>query len=113
MKKQGNQKKLDERAMKNESIFAANDVELQNLIKKFDAQQLREKYKNVITEIGGCSLTQCDVAELLVAGDCMCLALDISRSEAAINDPSKLQINRIIPTFMSMDSFLDSSIINL
>jgi hypothetical protein len=43
----------------------------------------------------------------------MCLSLDISRSEAVISDPTKLQINKIIPNFMSLDRFLDSSIFNL
>lgn len=43
----------------------------------------------------------------------MCLTLDISRSEAVINDPTKLIINKIVPSYMSLDSFLDSSIFNL
>jgi hypothetical protein len=46
-------------------------------------------------------------------GDCMCLCLQISRSEAVINDPSKLVIQGIVPNFMSLDSFMDSSIFNL
>ena len=39
----------------------------------------------------------------------MCLGLDVGRSEAAIADPSRLVIKDIIPTFMTADSFLDSS----
>jgi hypothetical protein len=39
----------------------------------------------------------------------MCLGLDVGRSEAAVADPSKLVIKDIIPTFMTADSFLDSS----
>jgi hypothetical protein len=39
----------------------------------------------------------------------MCLGLDVGRSEAAVADPTKLVIKDIIPTFMSADSFLDSS----
>ena len=41
--------------------------------------------------------------------DCMCIGLDVGRSEAAIADPSRLIIKDIIPTFMSADCFLDSS----
>ena len=41
--------------------------------------------------------------------DCMCLGLDVGRSEAAVADPSRLVIKDIIPTFMTADSFLDSS----
>lgn len=43
----------------------------------------------------------------------MCLCLQISRSEAVINDPTKLIIQGIVPNFMSLDSFLESSIFNL
>lgn len=43
----------------------------------------------------------------------MCLCLQISRSEAVINDPTKLIIQGIVPNFMSLDSFMDSSIFNL
>jgi hypothetical protein len=39
--------------------------------------------------------------------------LQISRSEATIQDPTKLIIHEIIPTYMSLDSFLESSIFNL
>ena len=39
----------------------------------------------------------------------MCLGLDVARSEAVIADPTKLIIKDIIPTFMTADSFLDSS----
>jgi hypothetical protein len=47
------------------------------------------------------------------SGDCMCLALDVSRSEACIADPSRLVIKDIVPTFMTGDSFLDSAIFSL
>jgi len=41
--------------------------------------------------------------------DCMCIALDVTRSEAAIADPSKLVIRKIYPTFLSANSFLDAA----
>jgi hypothetical protein len=63
--------------------------------------------------MGICPLSQCDLLDLMEQGDCMCLSLAISRSEATIQDPTKLIINAIVPTFMSLDSFMDSSIYNL
>lgn len=45
--------------------------------------------------------------------DCLCIALDISRPEDAIVEPSKLIIKQIIPTFVSSESFLDSALFNL
>ena len=43
----------------------------------------------------------------------MCVGLEISRSEATISDPSKLIIREVCPAFISLDSFLESSIYNL
>ena len=54
-----------------------------------------------------------NLIETIENGDCFCIALDITRSEAAIADPFKLQIKDIIPTFISSESFLDSAIFNL
>lgn len=99
--------------MKNESIFKANEQKLQQVAKSFDAKKLKEQHKELIQEIGDCPMTQCDAVDLLVEGDCMCLALDINRSEATINDPSTLRINNIVPCFMSLDSFLESSIFKM
>jgi len=41
--------------------------------------------------------------------DCMCLALDVTRSEAAIADPTKLVIKQIIPNFLTAQSFIDAA----
>jgi hypothetical protein len=113
IRKTGQQKRLDERALKNESIFKANDQKLKSLVKSFDLAKLSETHKDLITDLGDCPMSQCNAIELLKEGDCMCLTLDISRSEACINDPTKLIVNQIHPSFMSLDSFLDSSIFNL
>ena len=42
-------------------------------------------------------------------GDCMSIGLKISRPEAAIADPSRLIIQDVLPTFMSVESFLQSA----
>ena len=106
-------KQLDQRAMKNESIFEANDQKLKALAKKVDKAKLLEQHKDIIQAIGDCPMSQCNVIELMEQGDCMCLCLDISRSEATINDPSTLNIRNIVPNFISLDSFLESSIFKM
>ena len=45
--------------------------------------------------------------------DCMCIGLSIARSQATISDPTKLVIKDVFPVYMSLDSFLESSIFNL
>lgn len=74
---------------------------------------LKQQHKAVGELVGQCPLSVCDVFESLQAGTCMCLALDVERSEACINDPSLLKIKAIIPTFMAAESFIDSSVYSL
>ena len=86
---------------------------MKSITKKLDVQKLREEHKEVIDSIGTCPLSQNDTIEAMQGGDCMCLCLQISRSEATIQDPSKLIIHDIVHTYMTCDSFLESSIFNL
>jgi hypothetical protein len=74
---------------------------------------LKEKYQELSNKIGQCPLSVLDVFEAIEAGTCMCLALDVERSEACIADPSMLKIKQVIPTFMTSDAFMDSSIFTL
>lgn len=78
-----------------------------------DTKTLNEKYAKIIERIGPCPMSQNDVVEAMAEGDCMCLCLQISRSEATVMDPSRLLIKGIVPTFMTLESFMDSSIFNL
>ena len=64
-------------------------------------------------KIGNCPLSMSSVVELMQAKDCMCLGISIGRSQATISDPTKLVIKDVYPVYMSMDSFLESSIFNL
>jgi len=63
--------------------------------------------------LGACPLSCSDLFEAMESADCMCVGLDVSRSEACIADPSRLVVKDIIPTFMTADSFLDSSVFAL
>ena len=109
VRKRGLQKKLDERAVKNEDYYKKLDKQLKSVTQKMNFAELRTTHADLIQLVGNCPLSCNDLLEALQANDCMCLALDVGRSEAAIADPTKLVIKDIIPTFMSADSFLDSS----
>ena len=88
----GVQKRLDERAIKNESFFKANEQKIEKLAAGLNSEKLRANQSEKIAEIGSCPMSLSDTVELMVNKDCMCLALQISRSEATIQDPSKLII---------------------
>ena len=54
-----------------------------------------------------------DLIQCMEEGDCMCISLDIWRSEACMDDPTRLVIKDIIPTFISADGFLESATYHL
>ena len=113
VQKRGMQKKLDERALKNEQFYKKLTKQVKDVTKDFKLDQLQEEHKELAQVVGNCPLSCNDLFEALQSGDSMCLALDVARSEACIADPSRLVIKDIIPTFMTADSFLDSAVFNL
>mmetsp|Transcript_23476 Transcript_23476/g.23132 ORF Transcript_23476/g.23132 Transcript_23476/m.23132 type:complete len:296 (-) Transcript_23476:692-1579(-) len=111
--KKGFQKKLDERAIKNEKFYKKLESQVKGVIKNFNFEELRKNNQALIDQLGSCPLSCFDIIEAMQAGDCMCLCLDVGRTQAALADPTKLVIKDIIPTFMASESFLDSAIYNL
>jgi len=107
--KSGLQKKLDERAIKNQEFYKKLDDQVAKAKTGMDFKDLREKHGALVDQLGCCPLSCADVFEAMEAGDCFCLGLQVRRPESAIADPSKLQILDIVPTFMQSESFLDSA----
>lgn len=106
-------KKLDERAIKNDDFYKKLNKQLKEANKHFDMTKVRAEHATLAETLGACPLSCNDLFEAMEAADCMCLGLDVSRSEACIADPSRLVIKDIIPTFMTGDSFLDSAVFSL
>lgn len=107
------QKKLDARVLK----FEVKAKKLESLVEyhsgKIEINALTVANKAIIDKIGDCPISCNNVVEALKEGDCFGIALEISRSEATIMDPSKLIVRKIIPTFISTDQFLESSLFKL
>lgn len=57
IRKKGVQKKLDERAIKNDVLYKKLDQQLKAATKKFDFAKLREEHKQKIDEVGTCPLS--------------------------------------------------------
>ena len=87
--------------------------QLNEAYNQIDFSKIEAERKEFIEKIGTCPISQMDTLECLKEKDCMCIGLEISRSEATISDPSKLVIHDVHPTYISLDSFLESSIFNL
>jgi hypothetical protein len=113
IKKRGMQKKLDERAVKNDAFYKKLNKQLKDTTKTFEMDKIKKEHAELADIIGSCPLSCNDMFEALESGDCMCIGLDIARSEACIADPTRLVIKDIIPTFITADSFLDSAVFSL
>lgn len=67
VRKRGLQKKLDDRAIKNEGFYKKLDKQLKGVTEKFDFKELREKYKDIIDVVGACPMSCNDVIEAMEA----------------------------------------------
>ena len=113
IRKAGVAKALDARAVKNEAMFEIVNVQVKNLAKKINVKRLMDKHGELVESLGSCPMSMNDTVECLAEADCFGICLQIGRSEATIMDPSKLVIKSIVPTYMSLDSFMESSVFNL
>ena len=101
--KRGTQKKLDKRSEVNAEKFSKNETKIEEMISKnsdFSVNPELQDYKDFLTTL--------NITDTFLGGDCMCLCISMSRSEAAISEPSKVKINDIYPSMMGADSFQES-----
>jgi hypothetical protein len=59
--KQGHQKRLDERAIKNQDKFKELEDQLQKIVKKMDFDKIKHDNKELIASLGCCPLSTNDV----------------------------------------------------
>ena len=65
IRKQGVQKKLDERALKNEGLFKQSNEALKKLKQNFNKEKIKANYEEIIHDMGICPLSQCDLLDLM------------------------------------------------
>ena len=103
------QRKLDSRAMANQEKFIELKKQIEDYTSKLDMKKIKEDNAEVNDKIGYCFLTTKNVFECMEDNDCICICLDVRRSEACIADPTKLVVKSIIPYFLSADSFIEAA----
>jgi hypothetical protein len=111
--KRGLKKKLDQRTQTNASLFENLEKMVESAVAQMDFDELKNQYGTNADQIGSCVLSCCNWIEALEQGDCLCLTLDVSRSQAAIADPSQVVIRSVGQSMMSAESFLDSVLYSL
>ncbi|RHZ82631.1 hypothetical protein Glove_106g44 [Diversispora epigaea] len=100
--------RLDNRAVKNIDKMEDIEKKIMQAVDSLDFDQMEkeETEENLTTFI--CSLSTDNYIEAMKEGECICLTLDISRSQAAIADPSQIKINKINQSLLSSIAFFDS-----
>lgn len=95
--------------MGNVDKFNENQQKLKKAVEAIDFEKIKEKHKLLSEDLGNCFVSTSDIFEALEEEDCFCIGLDVGRSEACIADPSRLVIKKIIPCFVTADTFLDAA----
>jgi hypothetical protein len=91
---------LDAKAIKNKDFYEKLDKDVQEKVKTMDFKDLEKKYDEIIQTVGTCPISCCNLLEAMQGLDCMCICLYITRPAAAIVDPTRIIIKKIIPYFV-------------
>eukprot|EP00912_Choanoflagellata_sp_UC4_P001488 UC4_evm1s937 len=102
--KAGLQRKLDARAEVN--VNKQHSAELKRLELLKAVPQITT---DPIFDDMRCFLTCLNASEAYSEGDSLCFTFDCGRSSAAVADPSKVVIKRILPSFITSEGFLDAA----
>ncbi|CAG8478363.1 9300_t:CDS:2 [Cetraspora pellucida] len=100
--------KLEDRAVKNIDLMEASEKKIEEFVKSIDFDELDSQESEDNKTKFTCLITTDNYIEAMKGGECICLALDVARSQAAIADPSLINIKAINQTFLSSGAFLDS-----
>ncbi|GBC02143.1 hypothetical protein RclHR1_04480007 [Rhizophagus clarus] len=106
--KQRLKKKLDNRAIKNVEKMEEVEKKIEEIVSKIDFDELENQESEDNLQTYTCTISTDNYVEAMKEGECMCLTLDVGRSEAAIADPSQISIKKINQTLMSSGAFLNS-----
>ncbi|RGB39494.1 hypothetical protein C1646_811922 [Rhizophagus diaphanus] len=106
--KQRLKKKLDDRAIKNIEKMEEVEKKIEEIVSKIDFAELENQESEDNLQTYTCTISTDNYIEAMKEGECMCLTLDVGRSEAAIADPSQISIKKINQTLMSSGAFLNS-----
>ncbi|KAG2382423.1 hypothetical protein C9374_005625 [Naegleria lovaniensis] len=107
------QKKLDQRAQANVALFEKSEQFVKEYVNSLNFTQLRQEFESEADQLGSCFITCSNWIDLLEQQDCLCLTLNVARTQACVMDPSRVQILSIGTSLMSAEAFLDSVLFSL
>ncbi|CAG8494496.1 17100_t:CDS:2 [Dentiscutata heterogama] len=90
------------------NLLSDRKKKIEELVKSIDFDELDSQESEETKAKFTCTITTDNYIEAMRGGECICLTLDVARSQAAIADPSLINIKAINQTFLSSGAFLDS-----
>ncbi|KAL7750190.1 hypothetical protein RI367_004363 [Sorochytrium milnesiophthora] len=119
--KQRDRKAIDKRSEQNVKILERQEKDLVDMAKKLkdsgsaEEERMRQELTATVNTISPdlfrglrCVFTFADPIDAMLDADCLCIALDIARSPAAIHDPCQLEIRAVHPSYLTAASYLDA-----
>lgn len=109
IQRRSTRKNLDQRFARNE--IAADELaeEIKSLSESYVAKEKEwgQKFEEMASAFGSCIWSTKNWWECIRDSDCLGIALDISRDQNAIMDPSLVYVREIHPSLISADSFIE------
>jgi len=102
--KAGLQRKLDARAEANADKQQSSDLKKIELLKDVPEIVIGPEFEDM-----NCFLTCQNPAEAYTEADSICFTFDCGRSPAAVADPTKVVVKKILPSFITSEGFLDAA----
>ena len=102
------QKKVEKRVQMNAHVL--NDVydNVEKYSSTINKENLMNKYQSLIDDIGCCFLTCNNFLEAMLESDCLCITFNVTCNQYCLVDSNNMIINKIFPSFVSANSFLQS-----
>ena len=102
--KAGLQRKLDARAEANADKQQNAELKKVQLLKKSPEITISPEFEDM-----KCFLTFQNTAEAYSEADSLCFTFECGRSPAAVADPTKVDIKKILPSYITSEGFLDAA----
>lgn len=106
-------KKLSKRILQNRNLLDDLELELRRVRRTISVEQLAFSSSQASREFFQCSFSLNNWIESLREGSAIFLGINISRSQAAVADPSQVKIHQIATTMVSSNDFLRSTALAL
>jgi hypothetical protein len=104
------ERKIARRAGQNLDFLNKSELEIEEIVKSFNLDELNKQYQGQIDKYGECVISCKNWLDAATEGDCICLTFQLDRPKGGIVDPLQFKIPKINTSLVSVDSFVSSAL---